>query len=337
LTIIGESIADSVDPGQILANAFTPPRVSRTSGGELMTVAAIHTKTDAIDPSSCARYSLHRSESTMNREEKLERIKSRQWYHSIEIEQGLVTPGAHPLAELRQVLEYLKLPPRLDGLSVLDIGAWDGFFSFELERRGARRVVAYDLTPDDYFGFSTAKALLGSSVEYVKGSVYDLSEKAVGRFDVVLFVGVLYHLRYPLLAMDRIHDVCDGYLVLETHCLDNCVRLEDGQQTTLDGIDPRLSRIPLYRFYAANELNGDYSNWFSPNRRAIEDGLRTAGFRPTLLSEWGDRVAYKAERTSGVPEYLQETYEGMFVREADGVVRNAFPRARSDGPGPVTE
>lgn len=272
----------------------------------------------------------------MTREEKLERIKSRQWYHSIEIEPGLVTPGAHSLPELHQVLEYLKLPARLDGLTVLDIGAWDGFFSFEAERRGARRVVAYDLTPEDYFGFSTAKALLGSRVEYVKGSVYDLSAKVVGRFDVVLFAGVLYHLRYPLLAMDRIHDVCDGYLVLETHCLDNCVYLDDGQRTTLDRIDPRLSRIPLYRFYPGNELNGDFSNWFSPNRRAIEDGLRTAGFRPTLLSQWGDRVAYRAERIAGVPEYLQETYEGMFVRGADGVVRNAFPRARSDRPGSAT-
>jgi tRNA (mo5U34)-methyltransferase len=272
----------------------------------------------------------------MTRDEKLKRVASRQWYHSIEIEPGLVTPGAHSLAELSQVLAYLKLPARLDGQSVLDIGAWDGFFSFEAERRGARRVVAYDVTPADYFGFSTARELLGSQVEYVQGSVYDLSREVVGTFDVVLFAGVLYHLRYPLLALDRIHDVCEGYLVLESHCLDNCVVLEDGQVTSLARIDPRLTRIPLYRFYPSNELNGDYSNWFAPNRRAIEDGLRTAGFEPVLLSEWSDRVAYKAERRAGVPEYLQETYEGLFVRDADGVVRNTFPRARrAPSPSPV--
>jgi len=264
----------------------------------------------------------------MTRDEKLERIGSRQWYHSIEIEPGLVTPGAHPLEELRQVLDHLKLPASLEGLSVLDIGAWDGFFSFEAERRGAKRVVAYDVTPEDYFGFSTAKELLGSKVDYVQGSVYELNREIVGTFDVVMFVAVLYHLRYPLLALDRIRDICRGYMVLETHCLDNCVLLEDGQTTTLERIDPRLNRIPLYRFYPANELNGDYSNWFSPNRRAIEGGLRTAGFAPTLLSEWGDRIAYKAEKLEGVPEYLQETYEGLFVRDADGVVRNTFPRAR---------
>jgi tRNA (mo5U34)-methyltransferase len=264
----------------------------------------------------------------MTREARLERIASRSWYHSIEIEPGLVTPGAHPLRELRQVLAHLKLPASLDGQSVLDIGAWDGFFSFEAERRGASRVVAYDVTPADYFGFSTARELLGSAVEYVQGSVYDLSRDTVGTYDIVLFAGVFYHLRYPLLALDRIHDVCDGYMVLESHCLDDHVILDDGQVTTLERIDPRLSRVPLYRFYPGNELNRDYSNWFSPNRRAIEEGLRTAGFTPTLLSQWGDRVAYRGDREAGVPEYLQETYEGLFVRDADGVVRNTYPRAR---------
>ena len=263
----------------------------------------------------------------MSREEKLERIESHQRYHSIDIEPKLVTPGAHPLGELRQVLEHVKLPASAEGLSVLDIGAWDGFFSFEAERRGAERVVAYNLTPEDYFGFARVKELLGRKVDYVQGSVYDLRREAVGTFDVVLSVGDLYHLRYPLLALDRIHDVCDNYMLLETHCLDHCVLLDDGQAMTLERIDPRLSRIPLYRFYPANELNGDYSNWFSPNRRALEDGLRTVGFEPTLLSEWGDRIACKAEKLEGVPEYLQDSHEGLFVRDADGVVRNAFPRA----------
>jgi tRNA (mo5U34)-methyltransferase len=275
----------------------------------------------------------------MTREEKLERIESRQWYHSIDVEDGLVTPGAHSPAELRETLARLQFPAQLDGLSVLDIGAWDGYFSFEAERRGARRVVAYDVAPADYFGFATARELLGSKVEYIQGSVYDLDRAHVGTFDVVLFAGVLYHLRYPLLALDRIHAICDGYMLLESHSLDNYVVLDDGHVTTLERIDPCLERIPLYRFYPANELNRDYSNWFSPNRRAIEDGLRTAGFEPTLLSEWGDRVVYKAIKQGGVPEYLQETYEGLFVRGADGLVRNTYPRrpahpvSRVDGGG----
>ena len=265
----------------------------------------------------------------MTDEGKLGRIKSRRWYHSIEIEPGLVTPGARSLEEMRLLLEYLKFPARLDGLRVLDIGAWDGFFSFEAERRGAARVVAYDLTPEDYFGFATAKELLGSKVEYVQGSVYDLKREIVGAFDVVLFIGVLYHLRYPLLALDRIRDVCDGYMVLETHYLDNCVILEDGKRTTLERIDARLRRIPLYRFYATNELNGDYGNWFSLNRCAIEKGLQTSGFEPVLLSEWHDRIAFKAQKREGIPEYLQQTYEGVrFVRDAQGSWKDvSIPRA----------
>src|SRR6266540_644000 len=101
---------------------------------------------------------------------------------AIEIEQGIVMPGVHPLEELRQMRQYLKLPSRLDGLSVLDIGGWDGFFSFEAECRGAKRVVAYDLTPEDYFGFATAKELLSSKAEYVQGSVYELKREVVGTF-----------------------------------------------------------------------------------------------------------------------------------------------------------
>jgi tRNA (mo5U34)-methyltransferase len=259
----------------------------------------------------------------VTREDKLERIKSREWYHSIEIEAGLVTPGMRSLADMRQVLDYLNLPERLDGLAVLDIGAWDGFFSFEAERRGARRVVAYDLLPEDYAGFATAKALLGSRAEYVQGSAYDLNRETLGTFDVVLFLGVLYHLRYPLLALDRIREICDGFMVLETHHLDDCLLLDDGRRTALKAIHPCLGRIPLYQFYPSNELNSDYSNWFSPNRCAIEDGLRTAGFEHTLLAVWGDRVAYRADVRGGVARYLQRTYEGLrFAEGADGVTRD---------------
>jgi hypothetical protein len=128
-------------------------------------------------------------------------------------------------------------------------------------------------------------------------------------------------------------------MIIETHCLDNCVILEDGRKTTLEEIDPRLTHIPLYRFYQGNELNRDYSNWFSPNRRAIEEGLRTAGFEATLLSEWGDRIAYRAAKLEGIPEYLQETYEGMrFVRDAQGVLRDAsIPRVGPPVARPETE
>jgi hypothetical protein len=84
----------------------------------------------------------------LTREEKRRRIQSRTWYHSIEIEPGLVTPGALSLPTLRRTLAYLELPDSLEGLSVLDIGAWDGFYSFEAERRGARRAVRLEQIGD---------------------------------------------------------------------------------------------------------------------------------------------------------------------------------------------
>lgn len=272
----------------------------------------------------------------MTSEEKRRLVMARDWYHSIEIEPGLVTPGRRTAEELSTFLGRIGFPPSLEGLAVLDIGAWDGFFSFEAERRGARRVVAYDLTPPDHFGFATAKAALGSRVEYVQGSVYDLAPAAVGTFDVVLFLGVLYHLRYPLLALDRIREVCEGYMLLETQCLDECFILADGQRVTLERVDPRLLDVPLYRFYRGDELNpGDFSNWFSLNRRAIEDGLWTAGFEPEYRGGWGDRVAYGARRLRGVPEYLQQTYEGVrFVAQPDGTLREATPPRTATAPSP---
>jgi hypothetical protein len=113
--------------------------------------------------------------------------------------------------------------------------------------------------------------------------------------------------------------VCTGYLLLETHFLDHDFILGDGTSTALEHIDRRLTTVPLYRFYPANELNNDFSNWFSPNRRALEEGLRTAGFEPRKLAEWGDRIAYKATRLDSVPEYRQGTYEGFtFVAEPGG-------------------
>ena len=271
----------------------------------------------------------------MTREEKIRRIEARSWYHSIEIEPGLVTPGSLSAQGLHQMLERVRLPAILSGLSVLDIGAWDGFYSFEAERRGAKRVVAYDLAPPDYFGFATAKELLGSKVEYRQGSVYDLRPEVVGTFDVVLFLGVFYHLRYPLLALDRIREVCAGYVLVETHCLDNNVLMADGATVSLDSVDARLIEIPLYRFYRADELVAkDFSNWFSPNRKAVEDGMWTAGFRPERLAEWGDRVAYKGTKLDGVPEYLQATYEGVkFVPDLGGGQRcAAHERTASHSP-----
>jgi tRNA (mo5U34)-methyltransferase len=273
----------------------------------------------------------------MSREEKVRLIRSVRWYHSIEIEEGLVTPGRLSLAYLREMLRYLQFPESLEGLTVLDIGAWDGFFSFEAERRGARRVVALDLHPPDRYGFAVAKRLLNSRVEYVQGSVYEISPETLGTFDVVLFLGVLYHLRYPLLALDRIWSVTGQYMLLETHCIDRHFILADGQVVPLADVDPRLEEVPLFRFYRHDELTpGDFSNWFGLNQKALEEALASAGFEPQFLAAWGDRVAYKAVKVPGIPESRRMTYEGLaYVPRGDGTYFVYLPW-RTGGDAPET-
>jgi tRNA (mo5U34)-methyltransferase len=193
---------------------------------------------------------------------------------------GLRTTGIHdPLVRL----PLLGLPQSLAGLSVLDVGAWDGFFSFECERRGAARVVAAD-----YFswhgqgwgakaGFEMARQALGSRVEDVDIDVMDLSPERIGRFDLVLFLGVLYHLRDPLGALERIASVTRGMLILETV------------------VDRVGTRQPVAAFYPGRELNDDPTNWWGPNPAAVLGMLQAVGFN---RCEMFTRLPNRLQRTA---------------------------------------
>lgn len=141
------------------------------------------------------------------------------WHQGWDIFDGVRVPGRNPVEEL---CEYIQLPKDMTGMRVLDIGAWHGCFSFECERRGAKEILAYSLEDPEKVGFNKLKAILGSKVQYQLGSVYDLNKNELGEFDVVLFLGVLYHLRYPLLAFDQIRNVCKGTCYVESHVCDNC-------------------------------------------------------------------------------------------------------------------
>ena len=101
-------------------------------------------------------------------------------------------------------------------MRVLDIGTAEGFFAFEAERRGAAEVIAIDSFPDSIRRFQICKAALDSQVQGYLCNVYDLSAKTFGTFDVVMFFGVLYHLRHPLLALEKIAEVCTGTLLMQT-------------------------------------------------------------------------------------------------------------------------
>ncbi len=232
-----------------------------------------------------------RPPSRYTREEIKSKIASRSfWYHTIELDEGLFTPGYSDSMSARDLLGW---PDRLDGLSVLDIGAAEGFFSFEAERRGAR-VTAVDRVHADDSGFALVRDILNSQVTHHQLSVYNLDPKTLGQFDYVLFLGVFYHLRYPLLGLDILRDLCRGTLILETQVCDEHWVLPGGQIGQLKELAPKLTATPLAQFYPNDELNGDRTNWWAPNCKGMEDMLTSAGFSPKLHRFTGGRAIFHA-------------------------------------------
>lgn len=243
------------------------------------------------------------------------------WWHSIDVGDGIITPGMVTPQYQQSLWDTMQLPERMSGLRVLDIGTMDGYYAFECERRGAQ-VVAIDVLPEDCRGFALAKRLLGSQVQYHHMSVYDLREDILGGpFDLVLCLGVYYHLRHLFIALDNLWKITRGEMRLETHVIDHHVLLADGSVVELKDIDPRLVSVPLYRFYRFNELNKpDYSNWFGGNIMAVTESLSSAGFTPTLLGTWNDRAVFRAIKNPATPrEWEIGSYEGTrFTMAPDG-------------------
>jgi tRNA (mo5U34)-methyltransferase len=220
------------------------------------------------------------------------------WWHSIDLGHGVVTPGGKSPDLLRVELGRLGLED-LRGKSVLDIGALDGYFAFAAERMGADRVVALDhfmwsfdlagwmndrasrlaqglpvaepdASPEFWHretmpgrrGFDLAHEVLGSQVEVVVADLLDCDLEALGTFDLVLYLGVLYHMRHPLLALERLVQVTRGVAVIETHA--ESFRASE--------------RRALGQFFEGDELNGDPTNWWGLNVAALLAMCRVAGF-----------------------------------------------------------
>jgi tRNA (mo5U34)-methyltransferase len=207
------------------------------------------------------------------------------WWHEIEVAPGIVTPGDDSNRMKLPILGGIGFPRRMDGLRALDIGCSDGFFSFEMEARGAS-VLAMDFVPEDYTGFAVARAILGSSVEYRMENVYNLNPESFGLFDVVLFMGVLYHLRNPLAALDAIRSVMrpGGQLFVGTMMIDEYFQLPDRTITSLAALAPALTEVPLWQAYPRDTLNGDFTNCFAPNRAALLAALTEAQFKPQQVT-----------------------------------------------------
>jgi len=223
-------------------------------------------------------------------EDLLERAKARRWYHTLELAPGHVTDGWW---DHRPFVDRFGLPERMDGLRALDVGTWDGYWAFEMERRGAE-VVALDLDDErdlDYpprrrptefpdeprgAGFELARRILGSKVERVNRNIYDATPEELGTFDLVFCATVLVHVRDQLLALERIANLCAGTFIFA------------------DEYDPLagLAPFPASRYLADRDKAVVF--WL-PSARTWKKMLYTAGFNRVE-----ERGRFKLRATDGL-------------------------------------
>lgn len=203
------------------------------------------------------------------------------WYHKIDLGNGITTPGWAPMNT-----DFYRIPQDLTGKRVLDIGAWDGFWSFEALKRGAAEVVAID-DFSDYLGlleqqdrrawenFDLCREALGYSekqCQRIDMSVYDITPENLGQFDVVFFFGTLYHLRYPLLALDKISALCTESLYVESAISDDYSPYQGGIGNGYPG------QQMVMEFYPGNQYGENHSNWWAPSLYCMMGLVNAAGF-----------------------------------------------------------
>ena len=202
------------------------------------------------------------------------------WFHNLDLH-GVQTAPNHFLGDYPQVKWQRfahAIPADLSGRTVLDIGCNGGFYSLEMKRRGADRVVGIDADPRYLAQARFAAETLGMNIEWRQLSVYDVAELDE-RFDVVFFMGVLYHLRHPLLALDLIHEhVTRDLLVFQS-----MQRGSDREHQA--AADHPFSEREIFDDHAYPKMHfiehryaGDPTNWWVPNRACVEAMLRSSGF-----------------------------------------------------------
>jgi tRNA (mo5U34)-methyltransferase len=273
-----------------------------------------------------------------------------EWFHSIELAPNAITPGRKSAETLKRELRLLRLPDLRDK-SVLDVGAYDGFFSFAAERLGAARVVALDhyvwsvdmaaymadwreskrsgipppiphesrhWRPTELPGrkpFDLARRALGSKVEPVVGDFMTMDLESLGQFDVVLFLGVLYHMENPLAAARRLYKVTapGGVAVIETEAIEI----------------PGLGGRPCCEFFPGSEMNNDASNWWVPNAKAVEGLCRAAGFQGVSVYRGSGGRMVGRQLGRSLVSFVRECLKG---RVGIPVLRyRAFAHARHSG------
>ena len=204
------------------------------------------------------------------------------WFHNLHLPDGSQTAESHPLGDFpqvkwRQIAPHL--PESLAGWQVLDVGCNAGFYSFELARRGAQ-VVGIDIDAH-YLGqarWAAREFGLADRVEFRRMSVYELARRSP-QYDLVCFLGVLYHLRHPMLALDILRRVTRRTLVLQTLTMPGEAVVAAPPDIALDARAVlRQSGWPKMAFIERS-LAEDPTNWWAPNHACVEAMIRSAGFK----------------------------------------------------------
>ncbi|MEO8596257.1 MAG: DUF1698 domain-containing protein [Candidatus Solibacter sp.] len=190
-------------------------------------------------------------------------LSEKGWYHSFELPDGTSIEGYNKVGWLHTRYDRFPIPGDLTGKRVLDIGAWDGWFSFEAERHGAA-VTSIDCV--ELANFLEIRRRLGSQVDYLIHDFYELPEAGLGVFDYVFCLGILYHLKHPLLALEIVCALTTDTAVVETFVIDPDTWQEHREQ------------VPVMEFYETDELGNQLDNWIGPSVSCLMAMCRAAGF-----------------------------------------------------------
>jgi len=200
------------------------------------------------------------------------------WFHNININ-GIWTAPNHFLGDFPNVKwKHISraFPEDLEGASVLDIGCNGGFYSIALKQRGAGRVLGVDVDARYLSQAHFAAEALGLNIEFQNCSVYDV-DQIPGQFDYVLFLGVFYHLRYPLFALDKIIKKVKGKLFFQSMMRGSMAEKKWKENYEFWDMKPFEDADFPCMYFIENSYASDYTNWWIPNRGAVEGMLRSSG------------------------------------------------------------
>lgn len=211
-----------------------------------------------------------------------------EWFHNLDLH-GVPTAPEHFLGDFPNIKwKHIQnaIPQDLTGANVLDIGCNGGFYSIQMKQRGAQYVLGIDID-DRYLNQARfAAQTLELEIDFRKGSVYKLDEIVGNRqFDYVLFMGVLYHLRYPLFALDQLIKKVKGTLIFQTMIRGSAQTREWSDNYSFWTKDIFLDPAFPVMFFVEKSYANDRTNWWIPNRSAAEAMLRSAGLEITSHPE----------------------------------------------------